>query len=519
MTQASPDAEMDHGHELGNSYRSALAQHFTWACLLCSIPVLMSTYPPMVDVPQHAAQVATLKSMWLEWNGTFAKLFEVKPFTPYWLGYLVVMALSLLLGITWAVKVTVAIALALFSWSAARFCNRAGGNPAWNWMLLLLPFGFAYQWGFLNFLVAAPFGFLFLSSLLDLKGRSDWRACVRIALWLHFLFFAHVLVTAFFCMIGMALVAVPWAGVRDWLRRCLPIFTILPIAGIWLWASVDNSPAAGQVLWRLGAQRLVEFLPSLISSPSTYTGQLLGFFFLAVPFLSGARPKHWLAWSPFGLYVMWMLFVPHDPGGVAFAYERFGFFGLPLYLASFEMPPEKSSAPEIKTLNAGLVVIAFAALGWQGIRALTFNSETAGFRAVIQHADPGKRMLTLSFDPTSHASSAPLMLHFGSWYQAEHRGIADFSFASNWMQPLQYRTGVIPGVSQGFEWNPSSFDWQLNRGNEYDYFLVRHPADASHWLAEISGGSTRLLARSGMWQLYSRTTSPPQHPSVRPNTK
>ena len=480
--------------------------YFPWACLICSLPVLLATYPPMVDMPQHAGQIAALKSLWFEHGWKYADLFQVNALTPYWLGYLIILFLSVPFGIVWATKLTISLAASLFVWSAARFCTRMGMPPEWRWALLVLPFGAAYQWGFLNFLVAAPFGFLFLTALVDLRGKSDWRSCLHIALWLHFLFFAHVLVTAFVCMLGMLLLAHPWAGFREWMRRCTPIFTILPVTGIWLWNSLHDSPAAGHVIWWIDFRRITDFLPALVSSPTHTPGLLVGVFMLLLPFLFGATPKKsWIQWTPFGLYAAWMLFFPHDPGGVAFAYERFGIFGLPLYLICFEAKESQTTLRSHAIMKVGLVLIAFASISWQVAKVYVFNSEVVGYQSVIKHAESGGRMLMLPLDPTSKTSSTFLMLHFGSWYQAENGGLVDFSFAGNWMQPLQYRPEAMPGVTRNFEWNPGSLDWGKHGANNYDYFLVRYPMDASQWLEEKSGGSVELLARSGDWQLYGRT--------------
>src|SRR5690606_2855310 len=200
---------------------------------------LISHYPPMVDMPQHAAQVSAVRGI-LSGNWAYAGLFELNWFTPYWLGYGLVLALAEMVGIVWAFKLVLVAAVCAFPWAAGRFCRRMGCPPAWNWLLLLLPFGFAYQWGFFNFIVAAPFGFLFLHALLDIRGRNGWGSYAKVALWLHFLFFAHVLTTAFFCMLAALLLASPWGGLREWIRRCLPLLTILPVAGLWLFTSLRD---------------------------------------------------------------------------------------------------------------------------------------------------------------------------------------------------------------------------------------------------------------------------------------
>src|SRR5690606_37201955 len=111
-------------------------------------------YPPMVDVPQHAAQIASLKAMIFNGSWPFSELFEIQLFTPYWIGYGIVMGLSVPFGIVLATKLVVAAAQSLFVWAAARFCRRMGVPSLALWPLLILPFGFSYQWGFLNFIVA-----------------------------------------------------------------------------------------------------------------------------------------------------------------------------------------------------------------------------------------------------------------------------------------------------------------------------------------------------------------------------
>src|SRR5690606_41704732 len=69
-------------------------------------PVLASTYPPMVDMPQHAAQIESVRG-YLQGRWAFAELFELKLCTPYWLGYGVAYLLSGAVGIVWGTKLTV----------------------------------------------------------------------------------------------------------------------------------------------------------------------------------------------------------------------------------------------------------------------------------------------------------------------------------------------------------------------------------------------------------------------------
>lgn len=488
---------------------------FLFACLLCAVPVLASYYPAMVDMPQHAAQVSAVRRL-LAGSGPFLELYELNWFTPYWLGYGLVLLLAEAVGIVWAFKLVLAAAVCAFPWAAGRFCRRMGCPPSWNWLLLPLPFGFAYQWGFFNFIVAATFGFLFLHALLDLREHRGWKPYLKVALWLHLLFFAHVLTAAFFCILAGLLLASPWKGLGAWIRRCLPIAAIVPVAVAWVLISLHESPTARTPLgWSLGLHRLTGFLPSLVSAPTLRAGQLLGLLVLAVPFLWGARLRREPgAWAPFVAYVAWMLAFPQVVGGTFFTYERFGLFGLPLYLACFTTDASATTPVRRRTVAAGLVLVSLAMLGWHGIRASIFDREATAYRAVMEHAEPNKRILLMTFTPTSRASYAPLMLHMGCWYQAEKDGLCEFNFAGNWVTPARFRESATR-IRQGFEWLPHTFDWPLHDGEAYDYYLVKHPESADSWLREKSGGALRLLARKGEWQLYTQAGERPAQEATR----
>lgn len=479
---------------------------FSLACLLCALPVMLSSYPPMVDVPQHAAQVAALKSLLGGDTWAFSDMFELRLFTPYWLGYGLVMALAVPFDIVMAMKIVVAGSQCIFVWAAGRFCLKMNMPREWRWLFLMLPFGFAYQWGFLNFIVAAPFGFLFLYHVIALQENNDRKSWLNIVLWVHFLFLAHFLIAAFFCAVAIFLLANPWRGIKAWFCRCLPIFSVLPITFIWLATSFNSIPQArGNIIWSIGLNRLIEFFPSLVSAPTPATGQLIGLLCAAVPFLGGARPRRSLvAWAPFCLYVIWMFFVPHVLGGNFFTYQRFGLFGLPLYFLGFEKSPKEKRMNYSEMVGVGLALVSVVVVGWHSIRTTIFNDETSGYRIVMEQAKPGKRILMLAFDSTSRASTAPLHLHFAGWFQAQSGGLAEFNFARFWGVPVKYKDNALSGIYSGFEWYPGTLDWVRHRGELFDYLLVRHPLDASDWLQEKSGNTVKLIAKNGEWQLYGK---------------
>jgi len=483
--------------------------------MLCGLPVMLSIYPPMVDIPQHAAQIASLKAMIFGERWDFSELFEINLFTPYWLGYGLVMVLSTMFDIVTAMKLVVAGSLVLFVWAAARFCLRMGMPSAWRWAFLMLPFGFAYQWGFLNFVVAAPFGFLFLSQMLVWRENLNRTTAFKIVGFVHFLFFAHLLVAGFFCIIAVFLLAAPWRGGKAWLLRSLPVCSVIPITVLWMSIGVLTNPTArSPIIWSLGANRLTDFLPGLVPAPTEQAAYIVGIFILIVPWLCGATIRRsWLIWAPFLIYLLWMIFVPNYVGGNWFTYQRFGIFGLPLYYVGFVAKEHVRLFRRRLLIRNGLAAIAMLMVAWQCLLTDAFNQEMKDYRTIIETAMPGQRLLTMAFEKMSESNkAAPLMLHAPSWYQAEHGGLVEFSFARFWGMPLKFKNNTGQGIYLEFEWHPETFDWEKNNGKDFQYIALRHSQDASRWINEKTNGEMSFLARSGLWQLFGKTTNDQSQP-------
>lgn len=479
---------------------------FIGACVLCALPIMISEYPPMVDLPGHAAQIASVQGK-MTGIWPFAPLFDLQWFTPYWLGYGVALLLAPGLGIIWSLKLVLAAAACALPWTAARFCTRLGIPTTWCWALLSLPFGFAFDWGFLNFIVAAPLGFLFLLKVLDYKdGKTSWASVV---LWVHLLFLSHFLITAFFCMVAILLLGSPWRGICTWLKRCIPILSVLPFTTAWMVLHVSRAPTVRDPpIWDIGLHRLFDLVPAMVSAPALLPAFLIGIFFLCAPFLLNAKPSRSpLVWAPFVAYLIWMLIVPNYVGGNLFTYQRFALFGLPLYFIAFVPDPQTYRRQDTMVV-ASMALASLSLIGWHSVRTIAFNAEARDYTAVIEAAAPGKRILTLSFEPESKASRAPVFLHFPSWYQAEHNGLTDFNFSKFYVTPLRYRNEVDSRIELGFEWVPATLDWDVHRGGVYDYIIARSSADPTDWIVVKSRHNMELKSRSGMFWLYRRGSDP-----------
>ncbi|HNE26244.1 MAG TPA: hypothetical protein PLH12_03795, partial [Pseudomonadales bacterium] len=88
---------------MDNLWLSLKKHFFLLCCLGCAMPVLVAAYPPMVDLPQHAAQITALREF-LSGNPLFVNLFNVSFFNPYWAAYIPIFFLSRWVGIVVASK-------------------------------------------------------------------------------------------------------------------------------------------------------------------------------------------------------------------------------------------------------------------------------------------------------------------------------------------------------------------------------------------------------------------------------
>jgi hypothetical protein len=115
----------------------------------------------MADLPQHAAQVAVWHDL-LMGTSKWEPMLYINYFTPYLIGYGLALMLSFILPVSAALKVVLALAFYGFVAACVALRGRLGGDRRLDWLFIPGFFGYAYSWGFYTFLVAAPFGILFI---------------------------------------------------------------------------------------------------------------------------------------------------------------------------------------------------------------------------------------------------------------------------------------------------------------------------------------------------------------------
>lgn len=493
------------------------------ASLLGVVPVWISAYPPMADLPQHAAQVALMRGLH---NPSFAygSLFRLNWFTPYLLGYSLIYVLAFVFGILTACKIVISLFVVGFPLAAGLLLGSVAMDEFWAILCIPGVYGFAYQWGFLNFLITLPLGLLFLWFVLRHCEAWDWRGALVLAGSALALFFCHALICAFFCGCAAICLLATARTLETAAKRMLPLAAVLPVALLWMRRTVSDPDTHKAMIWDLSWRYTVEpyyaslteephnfaagwgratgLFPRLLGLSPSWQHALLGIALFLLPLCAGMRLHHRLTlWSPFLLCVAVLLFCPHAVFGTDYVYQRFTIFLVPFYLLLLR----RSDLPRGRDIVVRCAALALVAvlIGLAARRASVFSRETAGFQDALSHMQPGQRVLSLAFDHEDGVSIAPTFLHFPEWYAAQKQGMVDPSAAMMFPELVVYRKGDAPkAVLWDFEWSPEEFDWDDFSGWQYRYFVVRSPEDLSPKLFAQATCVVRQISHQGEWRLY-----------------
>ena len=116
---------------------------------------------PMVDLPQHAAQVTLWRDLILG-RSPWSDLVRINLMTPYLIGYAFTLPFSIVLPIEDAIRLVLSLTFAGYMAACIALRRSFGGDPRLDWLFFFGFYGFAWQFGFLTFLVAAPVALFFV---------------------------------------------------------------------------------------------------------------------------------------------------------------------------------------------------------------------------------------------------------------------------------------------------------------------------------------------------------------------
>lgn len=472
---------------------------FAVAVALSVAPLWFGRMLPLVDMPQHAAQIAALHEMWTG-NEAFLRLFEINWFTPYLLGYLLLYVIALVVPVDVATQVLVTLAVASIPLLTGRLLRIAGADERWKWLAIPGSFSFCFYWGFLSFIVAAPFALLFLEYSIRYARKPTARRAVGIALFGIFLFFCHIIVLGLISLVALGYVC--GRHFREPKRLAfiiLPFAAPLPVIAAWLkitvaTEAVHDPVAFGPFLHRFA---MLAMEPAGLNTLSALSlGLTLAIF--ALPPLAGARfnraPERWL---PVLLVLIVFMCAPAYVLNAGFFYERLGIFLVPLWLMAWDAPSGRT-----RRLDWIGMVLVMTWLFANAGRFAAFARESEALEPVIAAIEPGKTVASMIYDNSSPLFPGPVYLHFAGWYQVQRGGIVDFNFADFYSSMVRYKKDAGPRMTEQLAWMPTAFQWAQHGGDKYDYFIVKADGDISAQLFKEKRAAVQLVGRSGWWWLY-----------------
>ncbi|WP_437686905.1 hypothetical protein [Sorangium sp. So ce176] len=511
----------------------------TVAVYVIAVPLAVARYPPMTDLPFHAAQTAALRH-YLDPAWHFREQFALQPLAvPYMSMYALGALLMLVLPPAAAVKVAAGAMLALLPAGLAVLFHGLKRSPLLGVLGLVLVWCNLTHWGFLNHMGALGLFAMVVGLTLLLVDRPSRGRQIALALALVALFFTHVFRFPFAlaAVVGAAIVVFP--ATRRLRPIALPLAPSLALFTVWLAVRTDTlhaAPFAPALHW----ERLGE-IPSLLFTSFTDPAEaaaarraarlvlaaLLVCAAGAAAQLAGASPgparspaadardsafARLAALVPVACAAVFLglfLILPLQIGLWWYVYPREIVAALFLALGAFPDLPRSPwlKAPAVLALSAA--AISLGAVAQDNYRR--FDESTRDFDAIIARIPPAPRLLYLVFDHGGSTRTTTPFIHLPAWVQATRGGWLSFHFAVWDASPVAYRPRSEPGAvvppptPLRWEWTPEKFDVRRH-GAFFDWFLVRRRAGADRLFAKDP--SIVPVDHVGDWWLYRRSSGP-----------
>jgi hypothetical protein len=509
---------------------------------LFTLPLWLSTHPPMADYPQHLSMASVLR-WYHDPSRHLVETYSLALTRPNTAFAFLTVALSYIMSIGLAGKLVVAASVAATGLAGLALARRAG-RPWWFGLFALLSaYNFAFFFGFVNNVIATP---LFLYGVVLADRKLDraiaWRPWLGLATVGFAFYFVHIQFLFLFVASVGWLALTRRTSWRSWLgisSSQIPAVTITLLYYFLrheetygyheknIFADVHGSTLIFDKLVEI-PQYLFGTLEDgkhwLLLAMAVLPALLLYKARQAVPAPSQApvaetRPamvKAFLERTRFVTLALWFvvayLLLPHIFVG-AFIYQR-------LIAVAWLMLPAALPRPDVCKARPGKIVLV-GALALQLVvlsdAALTFNLEARGGHALMAKTAPGKNFMgVMLWLGSAVVQYPPLLVHFGAHYLAEKGGRVYFSFSELHISAVQLHPQLAfeDQDSMMNEWQPLSFRFS-DFGYHWDYVLCH--GDFSR-LQRIFGHHLAKLAWASQddWILFWRKSHPELAPQNRP---
>jgi hypothetical protein len=485
-------------------------------------PLWVTTYPPMTDLPFHAAQTSIFRH-YFDPSFHFQEQFEIAPLeVPYVSSYALGAFLMLFLPPVPAVKAATAIMLLCLPAGLATLSWGMRKSPLLG--LLGAPFAWCHltHWGFINFVSAIGMFAAAVGLAMRIVDRPSLRARVALGVVLVTIFFTHVFRFPFAIAGVLGAAAVMYPATRRFRPVLLPMAPSLVLFVLWWFlrpAAVD--PTKGTLSFDLG--RLSEapgyLVNGFVDPAEAQTAKgwaevvvivaLVCAGFAFVRFRERTRGERRFALLaplvPLGCalaFTLMYLTLPMDLGDWWYVYPREATAAAFLLLALVPDLPEEAW---LRGALVGALGLGSLSVGtYVADRYRAFDRSTADFAAVTAKIPQAPKLMYLVFDHGGSNRAQTPYIHLPAYVQAEKGGWLSFHFASFGASPIRYREGpdavVPPPVPKRWEWTPERYD-HATQGAFFDWFLVRSRESPTRL---FRGDAIVLEAHQGSWWLFRR---------------
>lgn len=484
------------------------------------LTIWIAPRPPMIDLPQHAGQVALLRDL-VQHRSPWAGELRINLFTPYLIGYGLALPLAFIMPVAAAMKLVLSAAFLGFAAASRAIARHLGAAKTLDAYPLIGFFGFAYGWGLYTFLVAAPVGLAFILLGLRYARAPSTGKAVGLSALGAVLLFCHGLVFILCVGVGGLLYLVNTRSVRALFDYAWPYVVLVAGCGAYVLISREmekagvGDPAATRIDMGAINERLALLTVGPFDNTDSHRAAVLFLALTVLPLAAGlrirpTRERLAIAGGVFGV----LMLCPLDAWATNLLYPRFTLFLLPAYAWLFEprAAPGRPSPTTRALMTYGVHAAAVFAVGMHTVQAALFARESRAFEQVLAAAQPGQRALSLVIDPKGGAGIESPYLHFPLWYQAEKHGFVEFNFAWYLPQIARYRTIDAQTVRPYLALKPLTFDWRRQGGERYRYIFVRSGDGVPNGYWNGAACSPALAAQAGPWMLFENRPCPSTSP-------
>jgi hypothetical protein len=461
---------------------------------LLLIAFAVTPYLPMVDLPQHTAQV----SIW-RWLGdpSFAGAgqFTLNLGTPYLTAYAAARFLGDVVGVLAAWKLVVWASIVLHQIAFGRLVRKLGYAECLALLGIPLGLGYPFYYGLVSFVASVPLVLFCLVAALEHRDRAALGSGATLAAWLCLTLVTH----GFTVGVAMVMTApLLLRGSGRLVARLAPLLAPLLLWAVWFMPA-RAVRSIGLTIWD---PRLLDLLgaPALwfASSAADRVALAFGYAALALVIVALGRPlRSPERWIPLALMLAGFCLFPAMMSGFGPLHPRFAAFFLPALLLAFEPHPAPRWS-KLPGVSFALVVVWFATFA---VRLRAFTKETEPLRNLIARMPDGLRVRPVVFERNSDSfPGLPALLHLPAYYTSEKRGLEGYSFAMYPTSVIRYADRVRPAMTGGSEWHPEWFS-AAELAN-YDSVIVHGAMDRTDELFGDRAEDTTVAFHEGDWWEY-----------------